>query len=213
MKGSRVEISTGRDHSPFAVTDNRLNLGRKGSLSHHQSNQRRIVRNKSRFKTSSPHPFLLPGRSFTQVHSLLPSEQRRGMGNGGCGQFITRCLCRCFLLRGRTPDTLPLIQCEDSSHRRQFSTNFSNMSPSHGLQLFTNCPSVGPFPRGAVLQEQAAPAWVPHGVTSPASKPAPAWAPLSMSPQVLAGACSNAGSPQGHSLLQASTCSSVGSLS
>ena len=49
------------------------------------------------------------------------------------------------------------------------------------------------FPRGAVLQEQAAPGWVPHGVTSPASKllqrgllsprghrscqePAPAWA-------------------------------------
>jgi len=40
---------------------------------------------------------------------------------------------------------------------------------------------------GAVLQEQAALAWVPHGVTSPARKPAPAWAPLSTGPQVLAG--------------------------
>ena len=87
-----------------------------------------------------------------------------------------------------------------------------SVSPSHGLQLFTNCLSVGPFPRGAVLQEQAAPAWVPHRVTSPASKPALAWAPLSMGPQVLAGACSSTGSPQGHSLLQASTCSGVGSL-
>jgi len=70
------------------------------------------------------------------------------------------------------------------------------VSPSHGLQLFTNCPSVGPC----------------HGVTGPASKPAPAWAPLSTGLQVLAGACSSAGSPWGHSFLQASTCSSVGSL-
>jgi len=57
-------------------------------------------------------------------------------------------------------------------------------------------PSVGPFPRGAVLQEQAAPAWVPHGVTIPASKPTPSWTSLSSGLQVLAGACSSAGSPQ-----------------
>jgi len=72
-------------------------------------------------------------------------------------------------------------------------------------------PQRGSFPRAAVLQEKGAPAWVPHGVTSPASKPAPAWAPLSTQPQVLAGACSSAGFPWGHSLLQASTCSVVGS--
>jgi len=35
------------------------------------------------------------------------------------------------------------------------------------------------FPQGAVLQEQAAPTWVPHRVTSPANKTAPAWAPFS----------------------------------
>jgi len=64
---------------------------------------------------------------------------------------------------------------------------------------------------GAVLQEQVAPAWVPHGVTSPASKPAAAWAPRSTGPQVLPGASSIMGSPQGHSILQASTCSDVGS--
>ncbi|KAK4828802.1 hypothetical protein QYF61_000859 [Mycteria americana] len=52
------------------------------------------------------------------------------------------------------------------------------------------------------LQEQTAPAWVPQGVTSPASKPAPAWAPLSTRPQILPGACSSAGSPWGHNLLQ-----------
>jgi len=65
----------------------------------------------------------------------------------------------------------------------------------------------GSLARGAVLQEQAAPAWVPHRGTSPA----PVWAPISTGPQVLPGACSSAGSPQGHSLLQASPCSGMGS--
>jgi len=51
-----------------------------------------------------------------------------------------------------------------------------------------------------------------YGVTSPASKPALAWASLSMGLQVLAGAYSSVGSPQGHSFLQASTCSGLGSL-
>jgi len=73
------------------------------------------------------------------------------------------------------------------------------------------CSSVGSLPWGAVLQEQAAPVWVPHGVRSPASKPARAWASLSTGPQVLPGACSSTGSTWGHSLLWASTCSGVGS--
>ena len=60
-----------------------------------------------------------------------------------------------------------------------------------------------------VLQEQAAPAWIPHGVTSPVSKSAPAWAPLSMGPQVRPRVCSSASSAPGHSLLRASTCSGV----
>jgi len=47
---------------------------------------------------------------------------------------------------------------------------------------FHKLPQHGSSPQGAVLQEQAAPAWVHHGVTSPASKPAPAWAPLSTDP-------------------------------
>ncbi|KAK4827986.1 hypothetical protein QYF61_022688 [Mycteria americana] len=33
------------------------------------------------------------------------------------------------------------------SHRRQSSTNFSNMSPSHGLQFFKNCSSMDPLHR------------------------------------------------------------------
>jgi len=37
-----------RSLTSYRHGQNRLNLGRKGSLIHHQSNQRRIVRNKSR---------------------------------------------------------------------------------------------------------------------------------------------------------------------
>jgi len=66
----------------------------------------------------------------------------------------------------------------------------------------------GSFPQGAIFQEQAAPVWVPHEVTGPASKSAPAWAPLSMGLQVLPAACSIATS---HSPIWASTCSGVGS--
>lgn len=51
------------------------------------------------------------------------------------------------------------------SHGWQSFMNFSSMSPSHGLQLFIKCCSAGPFPQGAVLQEQPAPAWDPHRVT------------------------------------------------
>ena len=60
------------------------------------------------------------------------------------------------------------------------------------LHKLLQCESL---PRGADLQEQAAPVWVPHGVTSPASKPALAWAPLFTGPQVRPGACSSVGFP------------------
>jgi len=53
----------------------------------------------------------------------------------------------------------------------------------------------GSLPWDAVLQEQTA----------------PAWAPLSTGAQVLPQACSSVGFPQVHSILQASTCSSMGS--
>jgi len=52
----------------------------------------------------------------------------------------------------------------------------------------------------------------PHGVTSPASKPAPAWAPLSLGQQDLPEDCSSAVSPWGHSFVQAFICSGMGSL-
>jgi len=86
------------------------------------------------------------------------------------------------------------------------------MTPSHGLQLFTNCPNMGPFHgvqsfRNTLLQRGS-----PTGSQTLPLKPAPALAPLSTGPQGLAGAYCSARSPRGHSLLQAPTCSGMGSL-
>jgi len=145
------------------------------------------------FFTSSPHP-----------------EWHRGMGNGGCGEFITRCLCCSFLLSG---GLLILCLCSSVGFLPQETVlqELLQCGSSPWAAALHTLPQCGSFPWGAVLQEQAAPVWDPHGVTRPASKPAPLWAPLSTGPQVLAGACSSTGSPRGHGLLWSSSCSSVGS--
>jgi len=86
----------------------------------------------------------------------------------------------------------------------------SSMSPFPWAAALHKLPQYGSFPRGAVLQEQAAPAWVPQ--TGSQALPANLLQRGLLSPQVLAGACSSVGSPWGHRLLRASTCSGVGSL-
>jgi len=161
-------------------------------------------------KTPSTHPSLLPGLSFNSVSFPPPPERRRGTRNGGYGQFITLCLCCSFLLRGNTPHSL-LIQHEGPSHRREFSTTFSNTRPSHRLQLFRNCPSVCPshrvqsfrsrlLQRGSLIGSQVSPAnLLCHGVLSP--RVHRSW----QEPAPVRGS-------RGHSLLQASTYSNVGSL-
>lgn len=65
------------------------------------------------------------------------------------------------------------------------------------------------LPWSVALQEESAWVRVPHGVTSPARKPDPMWAPISMRLQILSGACSIAGFPQGNSLHQANSLSSL----
>jgi len=87
--------------------------------------------------------------------------------------------------------------------------NFSNLSLSHELKFITNCCSVSLFhgvqsfrnrllQRGSTTGSHVLPAnLLQHGL---------------LSPQVLAVTCSKTGSPWGHSLLQASTCSGVRSF-
>jgi len=111
--------------------------------------------------------------SSSHVVSAAPSSSGGGL--------LT--LCPCSSVRSLSWETVlhKLLQRE----------SFPRAATLHEL------PQHGSFPRSAVLQEQAAPAWVLHGVTSPARKPAPAWAPLSTGPQVLAGTCSSTGLPTG----------------
>jgi len=162
---------------------------------------------KLNLKTPPPHPSLLPQASLPFL-SFLPLKRCSGTGSVGYGQIITRCLCRSFLLGGglltlllgSSVRSLPWAVALHKLLQRE------SFPPCAVLHELSQC---GSLPQGAVLQEQAAPAWV---ATRPASKPAPAWAPLSAGPQVLAGACSSADCSWGHSLLQASTCSSAGSL-
>ncbi|KAK4830276.1 hypothetical protein QYF61_009369 [Mycteria americana] len=126
--------------------------------------------------------------------SSTPAMQRDGIG--GCGQLITRCLSRSFLLRRRTPLALPLHQ------RGVPPTADGPPLTLPTLQFFINCPSMGPFHGVQSFRNRLLQPWVPHRVTSPASKPAPVWAPLSTSPQVLPGACSSVGLPWGTASLR-----------
>jgi len=83
-------------------------------------------------------------------------------GNGGCGQFVTHCLCHSFLLRGRTPHTLT---CSSMGSLSQKTVVHELLQ--HGSFLWAavlhKLLKCGSLPRGAVLQEQTAPAWAPTG--------------------------------------------------
>jgi len=121
------------------------------------------------------------------------------MGNGGCSQFITLVSAApSFSGRGLLTlypsSSVRSLSRETVLHKFLQRESFTRAAALHEL------PQGGSFPQAAVLQEQAAPARVPHGVTSPASKPALEWAPLSTGPQVLAGACSSVGLPRGSQL-------------
>ena len=74
-------------------------------------------------------------------------------------------LCPCSSVRS--------LSCETVLHKLLQHDSFPRAAALPKL------PQHGSFPQGAVLQEQAAPAWAFMGVTSPASKPAPAQASLS----------------------------------
>jgi len=64
----------------YCHRQNRLNLGRKGSLIYHQSNQSRIVRNKTRSSNTFPPP--LPS-------SRLPLPLPSGTGGWGMGVEVS----------------------------------------------------------------------------------------------------------------------------
>jgi len=71
--------------------------------------------------------------------------------------------------------------------------------PPTGCSSSQHVPEWGPS-TGCSPGTKAAPAWVRHGVTSPARKPALAWPPLSTGLKVLPGACFSTGLPTGSQL-------------
>lgn len=113
------------------------------------------------------------------------------MGNGGSRQFIMHCLCCSFLLTGRTPHTLLLLQ---------------HGVPPTGDSPPQNSP-VWVLPMGCSFS-LTAPAWVTSIGCSPSGTDC-----LSVGPprghKSCQQTCSSVGFPWGHSLLWASTCPSV----
>jgi len=161
-----------RSLTSYCQGQNRLNLGRKESLIYHQSNQNRIMRNKTKSLITFPPPLpSSPAQLQSQFLSLLPPMGAGGQGMGimvssshavsaapssSGGGLLTLCPCS----RGRS------LSQETVLHKRLQCESFPWAADLHEL------PQCGSLPWGAVLQEQAAPACIPPGVTSPASKPA-----------------------------------------
>uniref|UniRef100_A0A8C0F7B9 Uncharacterized protein n=1 Tax=Bubo bubo TaxID=30461 RepID=A0A8C0F7B9_BUBBB len=140
-------------------------------------------------KTSSLHPSILNRLSFAPNFSAL--------GNGSCGQFITHCFCRSFLLRGRTRHTLPLLQCGvPPTGDTPPSTSWV---PSPGCSPSgTGCSSVGP-PRGHKSCQQTCSSVGSslHGATGPARSLLQHGLPTGSQPPSGTSPCSGVGSSPG----------------
>jgi len=78
-KAQRLRQGQEQSLTNYCHGQNRLNLERKGSLIHHQSNQSGIVRNKSRSSNSFPPP--LPS-SRAQLHSRFSTSSPPGVVQG-----------------------------------------------------------------------------------------------------------------------------------
>jgi len=143
------------------------------SLIYCQSNQSRIMRSKNKsYKHFPSTPPFFPGSTSLLIFSL-PPKRSRGTGSGGCSQFIPCCLYCSFLL------TLFASSSVDSLPQERVLHKLLQREPFPQPTVLPKLPQGGAFPQGAVLQEWTALVCVPHEVTSPARKPAPAWAPLS----------------------------------
>ena len=144
---------------------------------------------KLHLQTPSPRQSLLSGFNFSPI-SLPPPPHQASQEDGGL-RLVHQTLSTTASSLGER--LLTLFPCssmrslsqETVLHKLLQREYFPRAAALHKL------PQHGSLPQGGVLQEQAAPVWVPHWVTSSVSKPALAWTPLSMGPQVLTGACSS----------------------
>ena len=159
----------GRDkHRQRWLTDCHHRQNRLGEINliYYQSNQSRIMRNKLESSNTFPPP---PPSSWAWLHSQfsLPpaSKWHRSMGNG----LAVSSSHISAIPSSSGAGLLTLFPC----------SSIGSLPRETVLHELLQC---GSLPQGVVLWEQTVPAWVPCGVTSPTSKPAPAWAPLSTGP-------------------------------
>ncbi|XP_049649808.1 uncharacterized protein LOC126035336 [Accipiter gentilis] len=167
-----------------------------------------VMRSKMKSQNTFPPPLR---SSRAQLPSRIsPPSPPSGTGGQGWGLWSSHVIFCRFTSSGRGLITLFPCSSVVSHPRETVLHELLQRGPFPRAAVLHELLQHGSIPRCAVLQEHTAPARVPHGVTSPARKPA-LWAPLSTDPQVLPGACSSAGFPRGHSLLREPTCSGVGS--
>jgi len=149
-----------------------------------QSNQSRIMRDKNQILKHLLPP--LPS-SWAQLPSRFPYLlSLNSRGGWGMGVAVSSSHAVSAAPTSSGGGLLTLFPCsrvgsvwvgslrwEAVLHNLLQCGSFPQHAVLHKLLQCRSCPE------GAVLQEQAAPVWISCGVLSPASKPAPAWAPLS----------------------------------
>ena len=154
------------------------------SLMRCQSNQSRIMRDKNQILKHLLPP--LPS-SWAQLPSRFPYLlSLNSRGGWGMGVAVSSSHAVSAAPTSSGGGLLTLFPCsrvgsvwvgslrwEAVLHNLLQCGSFPQHAVLHKLLQCRSCPE------GAVLQEQAAPVWISCGVLSPASKPAPAWAPLS----------------------------------
>jgi len=183
-----------RSLTNYRHRENRLNFRRKGSLIHHQSNQRRIVRNKIR--SSNTFPPSLPS-SQAQIHSCFstssPPQVAQGDREWGLRVSPSHVVCAapsssggglltlflCSSVRSLSQETVLHKPLQRESFPRAAALHELPQGPSHRVQYFRN----RLLQRGSPTGSQALPAnLLQRGLLSPQvrrswQEPAPAQAP------------------------------------
>lgn len=167
-----VEIKAERAFTSYHQRQNRLNLGKTNLLPF--NNQAGWWETKK--KTASTLPYTLLSsqallHSFISRYSTSPTPScLEGMGNRGCGEFTTVCLCHAFLfsasglLHGMQPFPPAAVLreqrwCESSPQVCVSGTNCSSMGPAQAAvpaaSFRTWPPAVVWCPPGAAGQQHA----------------------------------------------------------